>query len=275
MRKAIYGALSALLAVTLFTACSDERGTEPGNDPEAVATLYVYNAELPNDPDCDALARVATNSATTEVYMLTETDADYQAHSAGGAEAYKEYVVSNGKKVEGAEKGNIVDVVVPGLKGKYHITVVARGGVCGENMATQEFTGQIWNDICTGTYHFMDKAQSLSGMASTAAMLQQSGDDATMYRIKNVFGPAQHLVFYKNGEQNADGEDVVRVDPQSTPFTFSSYGAVSISDMCSYQGEDPGWLNNAMDATGYCYFYVIYYVKAGYLAYGYDEFVPD
>lgn len=82
MKKYIYGSLLALASVVMFTACSADEGTEPGNDSNAHVTLYSYTAELPYDADCDALVRVAANSATTEAYALTELASEKEARVA-------------------------------------------------------------------------------------------------------------------------------------------------------------------------------------------------
>lgn len=271
MKRSIYSLFAAFAVFTLLNACKADEGEMPGNDPVAVTTLYVYNAQLPNDPDCDAIARVATNSATTEVYLLAESEASYKAHDTGDKKAFAEYVISNGKKVEGASAGAVVDVVVPGLKGQNYISVAAKDG----NVTTLDFFGETWNDICTGTYTFsVANVKKIMGTDSVPALLQQSGDDPKQFRIKNLFALGKHLLFYKDGRHYADGSSVLRVPAQSTPLVFGNYGSVSVRDVAFWQGDE-GYLDNAMDDTNYCYFWVQYYVTAGNMGYGYDEFTPD
>lgn len=248
----------------------------PGNDPDPVATLYVYNAELPNDPDCDALARIATNKATTEVYLFAEDTTSYKSHIASGEKAYADYVIANGQKVEGASAGATVDIVVPGLKGAWCISTVSKGPSGEGNLMTKDFVGLNWNDICEGTYYFsVANVKSVMKTTEVRTKLQQNGDTPNQYRFKDLFAPAKHLVFYKDGRHYASGDAVLRVKPQDTGLTFGSYGAVSVRDVCNWQGEDDGYLDNAMDDTYYCYFWLQYYVSAGNMGYGYDEFYPD
>lgn len=64
MKKYIYGLFMALVSVAMFTACSADEGTEPGNDSKVNVVLYQYTATTPNDPDVDTQLRIATNSAT-------------------------------------------------------------------------------------------------------------------------------------------------------------------------------------------------------------------
>lgn len=280
MKKTIYSTLAAFAALTLFSACTANEGVEPGNDPVAVTTLYVYNADLPNDPDCDAVARVATNSATDEVYILVESEDNYKAHCTG-EDAYTDYVLANGKLVDGASKGAVADVLLPGLKGHYYISVVSKGanpdcctGKSG-NLATLDFTGQTWNDICTGTYYFaVANIQAVMGTDHVSATLQQNGDDLKQYRIKNVYAPGFHLIFNLDGRHYKDGSAVVRVPSQATPFSHSTYGTLSVRDVAEWQGDE-GYLDCALYDDNYCYFWVQYYAGKANFGNGYDEFVPD
>ena len=64
MKKYIYGLFFALVSVIMFTACSEDEGSDIGSDSQAKATLYQYTATEPNDADIDTQIRIATNSAT-------------------------------------------------------------------------------------------------------------------------------------------------------------------------------------------------------------------
>lgn len=276
MKNRILTYLWASLAIFAISACDDDEGTTPGGDPQASALLYVYNAELPNDPDCDAVVRIATNSTTSEVYLLAEKKADYDTHIASGEASYMDYVVSNGQKVDKAANGEVVDIVLPKLQGEYRISAVAKKGSEPQRLYTQPFTGQTWNDICTGTYQFQAKIQGTFKMASVSTVLQQNGDEPKNYRFKNLFALGKHLAFYKDGRHYQSGEALLRVKPQDTGFTFGNYGSITVADACAMKGENAQYLDNAMDEeTNYCYFFMAYYVSAGYLSYDYDEFYPD
>lgn len=271
MKKYFYGFLMAVTGI-LLTACSTDEGQEPGNDSQANAVLYVYNADLPNDPDCDALARIATNSATSEVYILAEEKAAFDQHMAAGEAAMTDYVVSNGTKVEGADHGALVDKVLAGLKGSWGIATVAVGGGA-KKLATAEFTGLSWNDVCKGTYKFSVANVKAIYQETVETTLQQNGDDPKQYRFKNLFGPAQHLAFYVDGRHYADGGAVCRVPAQATPLVFGNYGGVNVRDVALWQGDE-GYLDCALYEDGSAYFWVQYYVTAGNMGYGYDEFTP-
>ena len=53
MKKYIYGLFFALVSVVMFTACSEDEGSDIGSDSQAKATLYQYTATEPNDADID------------------------------------------------------------------------------------------------------------------------------------------------------------------------------------------------------------------------------
>ena len=94
--------------------------------------------------------------------------------------------------------------------------------------------------------------------------------------MKDVFGTGYPLKFTDSGMTGSDsyGEyKIVRVAAQATPLTFSSYGAVGVRDVATWQNSDK-YLDNGMYEDGTCFFWVQYFVSAGNLGYGYDEFEP-
>ena len=73
-----------------------------------------------------------------------------------------------------------------------------------------------------------------------------------------------------------------RVEPQTTPFTYGDYGTVSVRDLGYWQDDD----SYAYDSNYGCFIYtnvnkngvvlaVQYFVSAGSLGYGWDEFEPE
>ena len=135
MKKYIYGLFFALVSVIMFTACSEDEGSDIGSDSQAKATLYQYTATEPNDADIDTQIRIATNSATQSAYLLVEKTADYESRLTQlGEEGYKDYVVENGEKIEGAEGAANIDKTIKSLSGDNTIAVVAVGG--GKSLAT-------------------------------------------------------------------------------------------------------------------------------------------
>ena len=122
----IYVLLFLLGGVATFTSCTVDEGTEPGNDSEPSILIYQYAASRPNNPDNDVVLRFATNSKTESAYYLVEPTETKEANVASmGEEGYKDYVVSEGIKIEGASGSTTVDVVVTDLYGEYTITAVA------------------------------------------------------------------------------------------------------------------------------------------------------
>ena len=96
MKKYIYGLFFALVSVAMFTACSEDEGSDIGSDSQAKATLYQYTATEPNDADIDTQIRIATNSATQSAYLLVEKTADYESRLTQlGEEGYKDYVLDS------------------------------------------------------------------------------------------------------------------------------------------------------------------------------------
>lgn len=277
MKKYIYGSLLALASVVMFTACSADEGTEPGNDSNAHVTLYSYTAELPYDADCDALVRVAANSATTEAYALTELASEKEARVAAlGEQGYADYVVANGKKLDGISGVSTQDVVFQNLpNGENAITVVAVGN-SGNYASAVSFTAVGWSDIATGTYYFATANIQHLYAASTETTLQVRDDDPDTYRFKNLFGTGSHLTM-KAAAKGTDSDGaytMVRVPSQATGLSYGSY-SIYVRDVAEWQNDD-GYLDCVIyDASHYAYFWVQYFASAGNFGYGYDEFVPN
>ena len=273
MKKYINSFIFAFIGLVALTACSEENGTEPGNDSNPVVTVYKYEAALPLSADNDVVVRVAANSAVQKAYYLAEKTSDKEARNLS-EEAYADYVVSNGKAVDGLNSTNPVDLAITDMMGDYTITVV---GVKDnqKQSANVTFKGLDWRDITTGTYYFFNTSRL--GVESAATTLQYCANVANLYRLKDVFGAGYSLKFNGTGSKGSDKDgnfEVVSVAAQPTSFTFKDYGTVSVRDVATWQNSDD-YLDNAMYENGYCYFWVQYFVSAGNLGYGYDEFVPD
>lgn len=273
MKKYFYNIMFAFIGALAFTACSEESGTEPGTDSKPVVTVYQYEAQLPLSADNDVIIRVAANSSVEAAYYLAEK-ADDKAGRNMTADAYADYVVSNGKKIDNLSAGNPVDLAVTDMMGDYIITVV---GVKGNTKYSTEtaFKGLDWRDIATGTYTFAKPAAT--GMSSNKATLQYCANVDGLYRIKDVYGAGFSLKFTGTGMKGTDADgnfEVVRVAAQPIGKTYRDYGNVSVRDVATWQNSDD-YLDNQMYDNGYCNFWVQYFVSAGSLGYGYDEFVPE
>ena len=277
----IYNLFMALLAVTIVTSCTDEEGTEPGNDSTPIVTVYQYKASRPNNPDNDIILRFAANSKTTEAYYLVEQPVDKDAHIASmGKNAYIDYVVSNGIKVNDISGASNVDVVLTDLYGEYTITAVAVGKDS-KTSTDITFSGLAWTDVVTGTYYFFN-AEKLGISASNPTVLQVCTTDANLYRFKDVFGTGYHLkinlIDYKGSDTGGEYQ-FFRVPATDTPYIFGNYGTVNVRDIGYFQNNDAfvteGGYESGMYSNYNCFIYVQYYVSAGNLGYDYDEFIAD
>lgn len=70
-----------------------------------------------------------------------------------------------------------------------------------------------------------------------------------------------------------------RVPSTLTPYTYGSYGSISVSDIGYWQGNDAFVTDNGYESGMYanhnCFILIAYQVSAGALGYGYDEFIAD
>ena len=277
MKKYIYSLFFALVSVVMFTACSADEGTDPGTDGNAHVTLYSYTAEQPYDADCDALIRVAANSATTEAYALAEKATDKEANVAKLGEAgYADYVVSNGKKLDeinGASTQEVVFQNLPAGENKITIVAVGKGGKFASEVSFNSIT---WSDVTNGTYTFGVANIKAAFATSAETTLQKCDSDPTAYRFKNLFGTGHHLLLTAVGEGTDEYGNftMFRIPAQATGQTFGSYGVFNIRDVAEWQNDD-SYLDCKLynDYSGA--FWVQYYVTAGNLGYGYDEFTPN
>lgn len=273
MKKYVFSLFTAVMAIALFTACTEEDGNDPGNDSQATVTLYQYTAEYPYDGDSDVRIRIAANSATTEAYALAETKESKEKRLAElGVAGYNDYVVANGEKLEEIKGSSIQEKVFTNLNGENIITVVAVGNG-NKKSAEVSFTGVAWVTVAEGTYHFGVANIQAAYATSQETTLQYCESDPTTYRFKNLYGAGKHMKFVKTDYKYEDGGIVCRVPAQSTPLQFGSYGSINVRDVATWQNDD-NFLDCALYDDNSAYFWVQYYVSAGNLGYGYDEFEP-
>lgn len=280
MKKYIYIFLAAFLAAMNLTSCTEDEGTEPGNDPNPVVTIYQYEASSPNNPDNDVVLRLAANNKTNEAYYLVEKTADKTARLQSlGESGYAEYVVANGSKVEGIAGVSDADLLLTDLYGPYTITVVA---VNGASMTSSEttFIGLEWADVVTGTYLF-NAVKSL-GLSPVKTVLQVCTTDDNLYRFKDVFGTGYSLKIklIDLTDSDEDGEyRFFRIPKAATPYNYGSYGAVGVRDVGYWRGSDSWVTEKGYESGMYedhsCFLCIQYFVSAGNLGYGYDFFIPD
>lgn len=290
MKRYFESSIIALISLLAFTACSeDEQGVASGSDGAPHVAIYQLSVQEPYDSDNDQKLRLAVNQQTEAVYYLAEKTADMEARAMSDAE-YSDYVAFNGIKADLVDDvqngGKYADVIVTGMKGAYTITAVAAGA--GQKQITKvTFEGPNWMDVAKGTYNFSAKAQERLGVEATKAdvLLQKLESDPTLYRFKNLYGFGASLLLRltdKTGEDDYDKLQYFRVEAQTTPFTFGSYGVISVRDLGYWQEDD----SFAFDPDYGCFMYtdelknnvvvaLQFFVSAGSLGYGWDEFVPE
>lgn len=284
MKKYIYSLFAVLLTTACMTSCTEDEGTEPGNDPAPAVTIYQYATSRPNNPDNDVILRLASNNKTTEAYYLAEKSSEKESRLASmGESGYADYVVSNGVKIEKLSGASTTDVTLTDLYGAYTITVVA---VSGNQKTTSEttFTGLEWTDVATGTYYYGASPNLIAalGLTSSPTTLQVCTTDANLYRFKDVFAPGYSLkirLIDYTGSDAGGSYQFFRVPISDTPFEYGTRGAVGVRDVGYWQGSDAFVTDNGYESGMYanhnCFVCVQYYVSAGNLGYGYDEFVAD
>lgn len=280
MKKYILGLMS--LMVLALASCSKEEGVVPGGDSNPCVTLYQLPVSMPLSADNDACIRVCANSKVSEVYYKMYTEAEYE--SVQGDPALGEQIKSSGTKVElGVDKvygGNDGEFLIKNIMGK---VVIAVAGVSGSNIsvATTEFKGLIWSDICEGSYMFAASFASLNDWFKTprTAILQKCENDPGLYRIKDLFGEGYGHKFYATGimDEDKDGDEFeyVYFPGSPTPFSYGNYGQISARDVFSWQGGNETYLVDMMYPDGYLVIWSQYYVAAGSLGYAYEYFIPN
>lgn len=279
---------ASLLAVLAVASCEkDKYGTVPGNDSKPYVVVNVYTPELPADPDCDAYVRVAANNATTELYYFAEPIATKEARNLPEAE-YADYVIEHGTKVSSTTVSEFdgslgAEFLMPQLFGKNLISVVAVGAN-EKYVGSAEYYGLKWNDVATGTYYFGSSSiKNILGATKSGVLMQQSDDDKTLYRFKNLFGDGVHLQFVaypKYTGSDTHGEYVfLRVPAQPTGLSHPSYGPMSVRDYGYRAGDDSyifgGGYEGGIYADNSVFLCMCVYVSAGNFGATYDDFVPD
>lgn len=276
--------------MTAFTACQVEEGTTPGGDSAPYVNVMQYEVAAPLNPDNDVKVRILANDQANDIYYIAEKTADKEARGLS-AEAYADYVVSNGIKASMESNlqsgGKVLDLTLTDLFGEYTITAVAANG--GNKVsASTVFIGLDWETVCEGTYQFGIAAIKRVAGEMTPTTLQVCTTNDKLYRFKDLFGQGFHmkinLLSIKG--KDADGEyTYFRIPAQKTGLEYGSYGEISIRDVGYWQGAD-SWITDngyesGMYADYFCFIMAQYYVSAGNLGYSagsgndYDYFIPE
>jgi hypothetical protein len=178
MKKYLYLLFAAFVATTMV-ACTEKVGSEPGNDPTAVATIYQLAAPKECDPDTTCKLRICPNSTSRKMWVLAELEADKEAYvSSKGEAAYAKYVSENGTSYEAADQ----DILLENLAGKYVITAVVADA--GNNLKAYEYKyeGILWQDFCTATLYSGHLEAFLGNQFPTPVKLQKA-DGRNEYRF--------------------------------------------------------------------------------------------
>ena len=284
MKKNLFAYIIALLGITGFAACTEDVGTEPGNDPQPVVTLYQYTASSDYDADVTTQLRVAVNSRVSAVYYLAESTSVKEAYvEANGEDAYNQYVVDNGTQATLSD--GVADITITDLIGDNTITVVGTGNDGTLCSASATFFGYTWSTLATGSVYapYMDGTTAFSW--ASGFELQQRDDDGNVYRIKDLYGSGYHLIFDADGDSTSENEDFFGLDgigyrnitfeTLATPYTYGSYGTISLQDWATYAAaSDYLYYNRIYDdynVTAYC----TITVEAGAIIAGFFYFQPD
>lgn len=285
MKKYISSTLS-LFAMLAFTACTVDEGTTPGSDSAPYVNIKQYEVTSPLNPDNDVQIRILANNKANDVYYLAEKSADKDARGLS-ADAYADYVVSNGTKAtledDKQSGGKVVDVTLTDLYGEYTITAVAVNGNA-KNASSTSFTGLDWATVCEGTYEFGNpNVQFLLGnITANPTTLQVCTTDKTLYRFKDVFGEGNHLkinLLPKYTATDADGTyTFFRVKDQKLGVQYKG-DDVYVRDIGYWQGDDSfvteGGFESGMYEDYSCFIYLQCHIGTSNFGYKYDYFIPE
>ncbi|MCI1647821.1 MAG: hypothetical protein LKI39_08245 [Bacteroides sp.] len=292
MKKSIFTYFLALLGIVAISSCSDDEGTAIGNDSKPAATVYQYpvtSSDGDYSTDSDVRIRIATNNKVENAYYLAETVTAKEAYiSSNGEDGYNQYVVSKGIKVTFSD--GVADIIVTDLFGNNAITVVAEGK--NGELTSQEttFYGYKWNDICTGRLY----ARFLTGGSGqawkTGLTLQRRDDDPTIYRIKDAYGKGAHVFIYTQGDPTIESGDyydglvtitegveytTITIPTVATPYTYSTYGTVSVTDYATYTPDESYLYYNRLYDNNFIAAYCRYSVSVGVITSNFVYFDPD
>lgn len=211
MRKYINTLFMGLLIAASITSCSEEQGTNPGEDSRPAVIIYQYAPGEGYNADNDIKLRISANSQTQEAYYLCElTSEKADFIEINGEAAYMDQVTEKGIKLEEISGTSNQDVVVTGLIGDYTITAVAVKGNT-KTAFESSFYGIQWDVFGEGTYHS-------SMFNATFAVEVRKAAHAEWYKLIEPFGEGKDLVIKMNGTNAAIEQQYV--------FTDSKYGAV-------------------------------------------------
>lgn len=145
---------------------------------------------------------------------------------------------------------------------------------------TKTFQNPTWTDIYKGTYTFYNRMpERLSAMPyQNKVILQKSDNIDGLYRIKDLYGVGYHLLIYGTGktEEDENGKyELGCVPATETPYSYSSYGAVSCRDVYYWQNRIEGYLEDKIYENFSIDIWMQYFVSTGSIGYGWEHFEPE
>ena len=91
MKRNIYRIFMGLLVLSSIISCSEEQGTEVGNDSEPSVIVYQYTPGEDYNADNDIKLRIAANNRTQEAYYLYELTEDKEKYIATNGDQKKAF----------------------------------------------------------------------------------------------------------------------------------------------------------------------------------------
>lgn len=135
---------------------------------------------------------------------------------------------------------------------------------------TDEILSNItWTQVSTGTYTYLADMWGDGAVDTNLALLKRDDKDDT-YKITNWLMGVDYTFTWDKAT------NLVEVSDQYCGYTHSSYGDVYVVELCQYASSTSDMPSSYYDPDEQTFhFYVIYYVSAGYFAYGEETFVLD
>ncbi len=295
--------LVVLVSFVVMVSCTDERGTEPGNDPNPVVLMYQLDVTAPYDLYDDAKVRFVSNNKTEAAYYYAGKEVEIESLKASmGEEGFMNYVVSNGTLLTEIYGESYQEVYIKDLVGDCLIEAVAVGNGKMHRSET-DFHGKEFVDLAKGKYHnatifaYASLIPYWNGPEYYDTVLQYCPDDDSVYRLYNVFGEGHSLYIdminqygtktsssYGPTEKNNIGVayQYGRVQPTFVNVYYEYYGGdVYFRDLGYYWGNDSYITSRGYECRVFennnvevCVSYYTNTYRSG-IAWGWDSFTAD
>lgn len=197
----------------------------------------------------------------------TQVDAIYEGISDGTGE-YEEL----------SDDSQEVKLAVDGT-GTYYLIIVgydSSGNEQYSNVVTIKFKSTLdaeetFTAVAYGTYNYEGEDSFGYGFmleGTEDATLYQSDIDATKYYVSPWCANEEGLVF------TLASDNSISIEENETGYEYGSYGTLWASDLANYFGDSYGLDSYYDSSTGVFWFYLVYYVEAGYFTAVGETFTP-